>query len=290
MPSLKQYRDQIASVKSTKKITKAMKMVAAAKLRKAQEKAEKAHPYAAGMASILSRLAASLNSASDAPKLLTGTGHYQSHLIVLCSSDRGLCGGFNANIIRSAREHIRLLQNDGRDVKIMTVGRKAKDALKREYKEQIIESYEVGDYDFSTADSITKSILNRFESGEFDVVTLMFNAFQNILVQTPTTLQLIPFQLPEVSEDEDTNHGLITFEPNEEAILNDILPRNIAVQVYGAMLDSSAGEQAARMTAMDNATRNAGDMISKLTLTYNRARQAHITKELIEIISGAEAV
>lgn len=288
MASLKQYRDQIGSVKNTRKITQAMKMVAAAKLRKAQEKAQVAQPYAAGMASILSRLAGSMPEGTKGPALLSGTGQDHKHLFVVVSSDRGLCGGFNANLVRSVREQIKFLQGHGKSVKLLLIGRKAKEALRRDYSDIIMETQEAGDYNFSTADAVSKEIIERFNIGSFDVVTLIYNEFQSVLIQKPTTLQLIPFQLP---KDVDTTaSGAVEFEPDEETILDDILPRNLGVQIYGAMLDSSAGEQAARMTAMDNATRNAGELINKLTLTYNRARQAHITKELIEIISGAEAV
>lgn len=288
MASLKQYRDQIASVKNTRKITQAMKMVAAAKLRKAQERAEVAQPYAAGMASILSRLAGSMPSGTQGPALLTGTGNDNKHLFVVVSSDRGLCGGFNSNLVRNVREQVRFLISNGKNVKLLLIGRKAKEALRREFSDIILETQEAGDYEFSTADAVSKEIIERFNIGAFDVVTLFYNEFKSILVQKPTSLQLIPFQLP---KDVDTSAtGAVEFEPDEETILGDILPRNLGIQIYGAMLDSSAGEQAARMTAMDNATRNAGDMINKLSLTYNRARQAHITKELIEIISGAEAV
>ncbi len=290
MPSLKQYRDKIDSVKNTRKITQAMKMVAAAKLRKAQEKAQIAQPYAAGMASILSRLAGSMPQGTQGPALLTGTGKEQSHLFVIVSSDRGLCGGFNGNLVRYVREQISKLRKENKTVKLALIGRKAKEALRRDYSDIIIDTKEVGDYEFSTASDVSKNIIDQFNDGSYDVVTLFYNEFKSVLVQNPSMLQLIPFQLPHGNDNSDAGTGAVEFEPDEETILSDILPRNLGIQIYGAMLDSNAGEQAARMTAMDNATRNAGDMINKLSLSYNRARQAHITKELIEIISGAEAV
>lgn len=287
MPSLKQYRNQIASVKNTRKITQAMKMVAAAKLKKAQERAQASQPYAQAMASILGRLAGSMKASGAAPKLLAGTGSDQKHLFVVISSDRGLAGGFNANVIRYARQQMAFLAQNGKQVELLVIGRKVRDVLKREFAGRLIGEHESGNADFTLADTVVATIMEKFNAGQFDVVTLVYNEFKSVLVQQPTSLQLIPF---EVKNDAPVDTTPVTFEPDEEDVLNTILPRNLSVQVYRAMLDSAAGEQAARMTAMDNATRNAGDMIKKLTLAYNRARQAYITKELIEIISGAEAV
>lgn len=307
MPSLKDYRDRIASVKSTKKITSAMKMVAASKLKKAQEQAEKSQPYAQAMAEMLARVAQGVTITPSSPKLLIGTGSEQTHLLVLVTSDRGLCGGFNGNLLRRARLEIGHLQGQGKDVKIVCVGRKAHDLMKREFEDEIVKSFmQIGSgkrIQFSEAKEISDFILEQFETGQFDVCTMMYNAFQSVLVQKPTPQQLIPFTMPgdEVQQDnvdsayvakaeEDSLQSPYQFEPEEDEILGQLLPKNLSVQIFRALLDSAAGEQAARMTAMDNATRNAGDMIDGLTLSYNRARQAFITKELIEIISGAEAV
>lgn len=298
MPSLKDYRDRISSVKSTKKITSAMKMVAASKLKKAQERAEAAQPYAESMAAMLTRVAGNIVISPTLPELLTGTGSDQTHLVVVVTSDRGLCGGFNGNLVRDARKHIAALQAEGKAVKLVTVGRKARDLLKRDRADLIVKSFtgigaSKAGVAFEEAQEVTQYILNRFEEGEFDVCTLMANDFVNILTQKPTARQIIPFRLPEADEAENSEKDVSApydFEPEEEAMLAALLPRNLSVQVYRALLDSAAGEQAARMTAMDNATRNAGDRINDLTLQYNRARQAYITKELIEIISGAEAV
>ena len=286
MPSLKQYRDQIASVKNTRKITQAMKMVAAAKLKRAQERAQNAQPFAQAMASILARLAVNM-SGSSGQSILTGSGNDQKHLLVVISSDRGLCGGFNGNLARYVRGQVETLKSSAKDVQLLLIGRKANEALRREFASLIIEAREAGDASFAKAEEVAKAVIDRFNEGSFDVCTLVYNEFVSVLTQKPGPLQLIPFQL-------DTNNVStaepVEFEPTEENVLETILPRNLAVQIYRAMLDSAAGEQAARMTAMDNATRNAGDMIKKVTLSYNRARQAYITKELIEIISGAEAV
>lgn len=287
MPSLKQYRNQIASVKNTRKITQAMKMVAAAKLKKAQERAQASQPYAQAMASILGRLAGSMKASGSAPRLLAGTGSDQKHLFVVISSDRGLAGGFNANLIRYARQQTQFLTQNGKQVELLVIGRKARDVLKREFEGRLLSDHESGNPGYALADSVVAAIMEKFNEGRYDVVTLVYNEFKSVLVQQPTSLQLIPF---EVKAEEAVNATPVTFEPDEEEVLNEILPRNLAVQLYRALLDSAAGEQAARMTAMDNATRNAGEMIRKLTLAYNRARQAYITKELIEIISGAEAV
>jgi F-type H+-transporting ATPase subunit gamma len=289
MPSLKQYRNQIASVKNTRKITQAMKMVAAAKLKKAQERAQASQPFASAMAGILGRLAGSMKASGAAPKLLSGTGRDDKQLFVVISSDRGLCGGFNANLIRFARQQIQFLQANGKQVELMIVGRKARDVLRREYQSQTVSVQESGIATFEMAEALAKDIVARFNEGGFDVCTLVYNEFKSVLAQKPSNLQLIPFQIEEgtVAANDTTP---AEFEPSEEEVLAEILPRNLAVQIFRAMLDSAAGEHAARMTAMDNATRNAGEMIRKLSLAYNRARQAYITKELIEIISGAEAV
>lgn len=298
MPSLKEYRDRIASVKSTKKITSAMKMVAASKLKKAQEQAEASQPYARAMAEMLQRVAAGVTVTDASPKLLIGTGSDQTHLLVVVTSDRGLCGGFNGNLVRLARLEIARLEGEGKTVKIVTVGRKARDLLKRGHKDKIVQSFTgIGGkkVTFGEANQVTQLVLEQFVAGEFDVCSLIYNNFKSVLTQEPRAQQLIPFKLPEAEEanDNETEEVLASpysFEPEENEILGKLLPRNLGVQLFRALLDSAAGEQAARMTAMDNATRNAGDRINGLTLEYNRARQAAITKELIEIISGAEAV
>jgi len=303
MPSLKDYRDRIASVKSTKKITSAMKMVAASKLKKAQDQAEAAQPYARAMGEMLSRVAAGVTVTDASPKLLIGTGDDKAHLLVVVTSDRGLCGGFNGNLVRQARLEIARLQGEGKTVQIVTVGRKARDLLKREYSTQIIKSFTgIGSgkrVNFAEANQVTQFVLEQFEAGNFDVCSLVYNNFVSVLTQKPSAQQIIPFKLPETGANDNADKSAqedkalaspYRFEPEEEAILAQLLPRNLGVQMFRALLDSAAGEQAARMTAMDNATRNAGDRINGLTLEYNRARQAAITKELIEIISGAEAV
>ncbi len=303
MPSLRDYRDRIASVKSTKKITSAMKMVAASKLRKAQEQAEASQPYAQSMADMLSRVAANVSVSDASSKLLTGTGSDKRHLLVVVTADRGLCGGFNSNLARAARAKALELQAEGKDVSLLCIGRKGRDALRSEFGSQIWESF-VGilgasKIDYADAGKIRDYILEKFDAEAFDVCSLIYNEFISVLSQKPTVQQLIPFNLPETSDNEENaanqeaGEGVYTpyaFEPEEEEILDALLPRNLGVQIFRALLDSSAGEHAARMTAMDNSTRNAGEMINNLTLQYNRARQAHITKELIEIISGAEAV
>lgn len=292
MPSLKEYRTRIASVKSTRKITSAMKMVAASKLKRAQEAAEASQPYAKAMAGIVSRVAAGVHGDAG-PKLLVGTGDDKRHLLVVCSSDRGLCGGFNGNLVRFTRNEVRRLTNEGKKVEIICVGRKARDVLKREFASLITETItglgSRGRLGFADALKVSTLILEKFERGEFDICSLVYNQFVSVLTQKPNTQQLIPFV---VAANQNTQAGAApySFEPEEDVILAELLPKNINVQVFRALLDSAAGEQAARMTAMDNATRNAGDMIKNLTIKYNRARQAYITKELIEIISGAEAV
>ncbi len=287
MPSLKQYRDQIASVKNTRKITQAMKMVAAAKLKRAQERAQNSQPFAKAMASILSRLAGNMPKGVGGPAILTGTGKDHKQLLVVIASDRGLAGGFNANLVRNVRIQVDALLNEGKQVELFLIGRKANEALRREFATMIVEAREAGDATFEKAENIALEIVARFNAGGFDVCTLVYNNFVSVLTQTPGNLQLIPFRL---ESNDNAPAEAVEFEPDEEEVLAAILPRNLAVQIYRAMLDSAAGEQAARMTAMDNATRNAGEMIKKVTLSYNRARQAYITKELIEIISGAEAV
>ena len=300
MPSLKDYRDRIASVKSTRKITSAMKMVAASKLKKAQSQAEASQPYATAMAEMLARVAASLPADFAGPKLLVGTGADQTHLLIVVSSDRGLCGGFNGNLARRVKKEVVALKEAGKTVKIICAGRKVYDVLKLEFANDILKTYtgigQKGRIDFSSAREITDFVLAQFEDGAFDVCTLMYNEFKNVLTQTPTSQQLIPFKMPEAAASEAQDKAVAGpvapygFEPEESVILGQLLPRNLGVQLFRALLDSAAGEQAARMTAMDNATRNAGDMINNLSIQYNRARQAFITKELIEIISGAEAV
>ncbi len=297
MPSLKDFRNRIASVKSTRKITSAMKMVAASKLRRAQTQAEASRPYAERMASMLSRLVANTTINSNSPTLLAGTGKSDVHLLVVVTSDRGLCGGFNAFVNRLARAKIRELTEAGKTVKIVCVGRKGRDVLKREHAGKIIQTFEgLGRKRLSFADAqqVSQYVLDMAERREFDVCTVIYNRFKSVIKQDPTAQQLIPFPIEEVKgeqkQDATGPRTVYDFEPEEQDILAALLPRNLSVQIFRALLDSAAGEQAARMTAMDNATRNAGDMISKLTLRYNRARQAYITKELIEIISGAEAV
>ncbi|MCM2344363.1 MAG: F0F1 ATP synthase subunit gamma [Alphaproteobacteria bacterium] len=305
MPSLKQYRVRIASVKSTKKITSAMKMVAASKLKKAQEQAEASQPYASAMAGMMARVASGVVIGPNSPKLLIGTGSDQTHLLVVVTSDRGLCGGFNGNLVRRVRNEVRKLQNEGKAVKLLCVGRKGRDILKRDFSSLIVHFFTglAGrtDLSFAEADEVSQWILEQFDAGAFDVCTLVYNEFVSVLTQKPTFQQLIPFKASEGNASNDNRHldavvepvgvsGPYSFEPEEDRILGALLPRNLGIQIYRSLLDSGAGEQAARMTAMDNATRNAGDMINKLSIQYNRARQAFITKELIEIISGAEAV
>ncbi|MBI3709490.1 MAG: F0F1 ATP synthase subunit gamma [Proteobacteria bacterium] len=293
MPSLKSFRVRIASVKSTQKITAAMKMVAAAKFRRAQEQAVAARPYAERMARMLGSLAGAV-SGDDGPRLLVGTGSDKVHLVVVATSDRGLCGAFNSTIVRGARQLIRQLLSEGKTVKILCVGRKGRDQFRRDYGGRIVETIEeVGRRRLSFADArrVADRILALFEAGEFDVCTLYYNRFKSAITQIVTRQQLVPFPVEGVAAGADGEaKAIYEFEPDEAEILADLLPRNLAVQVYRALLENSASEQGARMTAMDNATRNAGDMIKKLTLQYNRQRQASITKELIEIISGAEAI
>ena len=293
MPSLKDLRNRIASVKATQKITKAMQMVAAAKLRRAQMSAEAARPYAERMNKVLANVAKGVAGNPAAPRLLTGNGADKVHLLVVFTAERGLCGAFNSSISRLARERALALAAEGKTVKILCVGKKGYDVLKRQFEKQIIDLIElrsVRNIAFENADEIGRRIIAMFEAGEFDVATLFFSRFRSVIAQIPTEQRLIPAPIPEISEDDGGLSAVVEYEPDEEAILAALLPRNLSVQIYRALLESAAGEQGARMTAMDNATRNAGEMIKKLTLNYNRTRQANITKELIEIISGAEAV
>src|SRR5262245_34659480 len=294
MPSLKSLRNRIASVKATQKITKAMQMVAASKLRRAQAAAEAARPYATRMATVLSNLANTLGSAAGAPPLLTGTGRDHTHLLVVCTADRGLCGAFNSSIARLARDHALKLMGESKEVKILCVGRKGFDILRRIFPKQIVEVVElrsVKQIGFANADAIGQKVLALFAAGGFDVCTLFFAEFKSVISQIPTTRQLIPAQITAPAEKQNgTGNAIYEYEPDEESILADLLPRNLAIQIFRALLENVASEQGAKMSAMDNATRNAGDMIVRYTLQYNRSRQAQITKELIEIISGAEAL
>jgi F-type H+-transporting ATPase subunit gamma len=287
MASVKEMRTRIGSVKSTQKITKALQMVAAAKLRRAQLAAESARPYAQGMANVIANLAAGVSGPS-APLLLAGTGSDKRHLVIVATSDRGLAGGFNSGIVRAAREKIGALIAEGKDVKIITIGRKARDQLKRSYGNRYVESYEVGlkSPGLGVVKPIASRVLEAYTAGEFDVVTLVYSSFKSVVTQTPTVRQLIPAQVEAGSGPA----PFYDYEPDEDTILEALLPQNISVQILTAMLENQAGFFAAQMTAMDNATRNAGDMIKALTIQMNRTRQAQITKELIEIISGASAV
>jgi len=293
MPSLKDLKIRINSVKSTQKITSAMKMVAAAKLRRAQEQAEAARPYSARMDRMIASLAGK-STGVGGPKLLAGTGSDATHLLVVMTADRGLCGGFNTSIVRAARNRIRALEGEGKTVKILCVGKKGKDQLRRDYSRLIecsIEGVARTNVEVGSADEIGGRLIQMFENGEFDVCTLIFNRFQSAMTQIVTEQQVIPASVPEAANDDDAGvPGLYEYEPDEEGILAELLPRNVATQVFSALLENTASEHGARMSAMDSATRNAGEMIDKLTLTYNRTRQAFITKELIEIISGAEAL
>jgi F-type H+-transporting ATPase subunit gamma len=290
LASLKELRNRIASVKATQKITKAMQMVAAAKLRLAQDSAQNARPYAQRMAAVIANLAAGVSGAG-APRLLVGTGNDQNHLVVVATSDRGLAGGFNSSIVRAAREHINNLVSSGKTVKLLVVGKKARDQLRRVYSDRIVAFHEAGAKpSLEMAQPVANEILELFESGEVDVVTLFYSRFKSVVTQTPTSIRLIPAEVQAGAAQVDLKGAAYEYEPDEETILATLLPRNIVVQVLAAMLENQAGFFAAQMSAMDNATRNAGDMIAGLTLIYNRTRQAQITKELIEIISGAEAL
>jgi F-type H+-transporting ATPase subunit gamma len=293
MPSLKDLRNRIASVKATQKITKAMQMVAAAKLRRAQEAAEAARPYSERMGAVLANITQAVGSGGEGPALMTGTGKDQVHLLVVCTAERGLCGGFNSQIARLAREHVRKLQAAGKTVKIITVGKKGYDILRRDYNSLIIDRVdlrEVRQLAFTHADQIAKKVIGLFNDGQFDVCTLFYSRFKSVMAQIPTAQQLIPAAPAAAAAQAGGATAVYEYEPEPGEILGDLIPRNIAVQIFRALLENAAGEMGAKMTAMDNATRNAGDMINKLTITYNRQRQAQITKELIEIISGAEAL
>ncbi|WP_407494857.1 F0F1 ATP synthase subunit gamma [Pseudooceanicola sp. MF1-13] len=291
MPSLKDLKIRIESIKSTRKITKAMQMVAAAKLRRAQEAAENARPYAERFNAVLGQLAASVGGSDSAPLLLRGTGKDDVHLLVVMTAERGLCGGFNTNIVKLAKQKIQSLKAEGKTVKILTVGKKGREQLKRDYADLLVghvDLSEVKRIGYGNAQDIAKDLLNRFDEGEFDVATIFFAEFENVVTQKPTAQQIIPASF-EAAEDADEGTQY-DYEPDEETILADLLPRGVATQIFAALLENGASEQGARMSAMDNATRNAGDMIDKLTIEFNRSRQAVITNELIEIISGAEAL
>jgi F-type H+-transporting ATPase subunit gamma len=291
MASLKDMRVRIAATKATQKITKAMQMVAASKLRRAQSAAEAARPYAERMGKVLGSIAAAVAGSDSAPRLLAGTGNDKVHLLVVCTAERGLCGPFNSSIVRLAREKANALMNAGKEVKILCVGRKGQDQLRRVYSKQIIETIElrgVRTIGFEQADMIARKIVALFDEGAFDVCTLFFSRFRSVIAQIPTAQQIIPPVFEKAAETGPA--AAYEYEPEEEEILAELLPRNLSVQVFRALLENAASEQGARMSAMDNATRNAGEMIRKQTLTYNRTRQAMITKELIEIISGAEAL
>lgn len=291
MPSLKDLKNRIKSVKSTQKITKAMKMVAAAKLRRAREQAEAARPYSEAMEHMLASLASGVPEGMQGPRLLSGTGKKDVHLIIVATSDRGLCGAFNSSIVRATRRKVREMEAEGKQVKLLCVGRKGYEQLNSEFGKQIIGKLEVKSrkLGYSDAEHVAKEITQHFEAGQFDVAHIVYNTFKSAISQVVTFQQLIPLAVTE-KKTETYGGAIYEYEPEEDAILAELLPRNLAVQTYRALLENSASEQGARMTAMDNATRNAGDMIKKLNLKYNRTRQAAITKELIEIISGAEAV
>jgi F-type H+-transporting ATPase subunit gamma len=292
MASLKEMRNRIGSVKATQKITKAMQMVAAAKLKRSTEQAESARPYAARMAAVIANLARGVTG-DGAPRLLAGTGQDKKHLIVVATADKGLAGGFNTSIVRAARERIQFLLGEGKDVRIIAVGRKANDQLRRLYADRIVDRFLLSDHktiSLAAAQPVADRILAEFEAGEADVVTLFYSRFKSVISQIPTARQLIPAVVEEGAEPADLHGAAYEYEPSEEAILETLLPRNISVQILAALYENQAGFFGAQMSAMDSATRNAGDMISALTLQFNRQRQAQITKELIEIISGAEAL
>jgi F-type H+-transporting ATPase subunit gamma len=293
MPSLKDLRSRIGSVKQTQKITSAMKLVAASKLRRAQEQAEASRPFAERMSDMLANLGASVADMEGAPPLLAGTGRDQVHLLVVATADRGLCGGFNSSIARGARTRIRELQAAGKEVKILCVGRKGRDMLRREFGTLIADTVEgIGRrrLEYAEAAGIGERLERMYEAGAFDVCTIVFNRFKSAISQILTFQQLIPVEPAKIEADTSDAKAVYEFEPDEQTILQELLPRNLAVQIYRALVENAASEQGARMTAMDSATRNAGDMIDRLTLFYNRTRQAQITKELIEIVSGAEAL
>ncbi len=293
MASLKDLRNRIASVKATQKITKAMQMVAAAKLRRAQEAAEAARPYSERMGAVLANIAQAVGGGGDAPALMTGTGRDDVHLLVVCTAERGLCGGFNSQIARLARDHARRLIGEGKTVKLICVGKKGFDILRRDFGANIIERIdlrEVKTLAFVNADAIAGKVIRLFNEGGFDICTLFYSQFKSVISQVPTAQQIIPAAVTHAGDDDANGGAVYEYEPEPGEILSDLIPRNIAVQIFHALLENAAGEMGAKMSAMDNATRNAGDMINKLSITYNRQRQAQITKELIEIISGAEAL
>jgi len=291
MASLDDLKKRIASVKSTQKITKAMKMVAAAKLRRAQESAEKGRPYSEKMNNIILNLSSGISDKENAPKLLSGSGNDKVHLCVVMTSDRGLCGGFNSNIIKKARSYFAKLVEEGKDLKIITVGSKGNDQLKRAYGDKIIANIsfkESKHANYFDAEKVGKMVIEKFGAEEFDVCTIFYNQFKNVITQIPQAQQIIPLNVE--NSEEEKSEDSYEFEPDEDEILSNLLPKNISTQIFKAMLENSASEQGSRMSAMDNATRNAGEMVDKLTIEYNRSRQAAITKELIEIISGAESL
>ena len=291
MPSLKDLKNRIESVKNTRKITKAMQMVAAAKLRRAQDSAEAARPYSERFNGVLGSLAASVGGSENAPKLLSGTGSDQTHLLVVMTAERGLCGGFNSNIAKLARQHANALISAGKTVKILTVGKKGRDNLRRDFGSLFlahVDLTQVKRVGYSDAQSIAQDVLARFDNGEFDVATIFYSKFENVVSQVPTAQQVIPASYE--NTESDGGGSFYAYEPDEGAILANLLPRGVATQIFSALLENGASEQGARMSAMDNATRNAGEMIDKLTIEFNRSRQAVITNELIEIISGAEAL
>ncbi|MDA7447172.1 F0F1 ATP synthase subunit gamma [Candidatus Pelagibacter ubique] len=291
MATLDDLKKRIASVKSTQKITKAMKMVAAAKLRRAQENAEKGRPYSEKMNNIILNLSSGISDKESAPKLLSGTGEDKVHLCIVLTSDRGLCGGFNTNIIKKAKTYFQKISDEGKTLKIITVGSKGYDQLKRVYKDAIVERISFKDsktINYLDAEKVGKMIIENFEKEEFDVCTIFYNKFKNVITQIPQEQQIIPLKTSEAEENSSEDN--YEFEPDEDEILSNLLPKNISTQIFKAMLENSASEQGSRMSAMDNATRNAGEMVDKLTIEYNRSRQAAITKELIEIISGAESL
>ena len=292
MPSLDDLKKRIKSVKSTQKITKAMKMVAAAKLRKAQESAEKGRPYSQKMQNIILNLTKSINDPQNAPKLLVGTGEDKKYLCVVLTADRGLCGGFNSNICKLAKTNFKKILSEGKELNIITVGSKGHDQIKREYGKHVIKKFSFKDkknISFNEADEVGKEIVSLFNQNKFDKCIIFYNNFKNVITQIPQAQQIIPAETKNLKEGNDQNFSY-EFEPEEDEILEDLLPKNISTQVFKALLENAASEQGSRMTAMDNATRNAGDLVDKLTIDYNRSRQASITKELIEIISGAESL